>query len=211
WPLGLAAAAAAVTLLRERAGLALALAAPVFPLGNISAGLAWAYGGFALLWLAVNWREPLSGLFLVAGPLLAPLSLLGLLPFAAQRIRGRLHRAAQTFAAVLLAAIAAGLEGRRLPFAGMAPRTLHLEASRGPLAATGRLWHTLAAQPPLLLEGLVLAAAAATLPLVSRRFIPAFGVLLLAGLLAPEPAIPDAAVILTVVATCLGLAVKAES
>jgi Protein kinase domain len=211
WPLGLAAIAAAATLFRERAGLAIALAAPVLPLGNISAGLAWAYGAFALLWLATNWRDPRSGLFLVTGPLLAPLLLLGLLPLAAQRIRGRLRRGAQTFAAVLLAGVAAGLDGGRLPFTGAPPQSPQLAASRDPFAVTGALWHTLAVQPALLLEALVLAAAAATLPLVPRRFIPGFGLLLLGGLLAPDPAFPDAAVILTVVATCFGLAAKAES
>ena len=40
WPVLLALVALATTLLRERAGIALALAVPVFPLGNISLGLA---------------------------------------------------------------------------------------------------------------------------------------------------------------------------
>src|SRR5262249_3334742 len=39
FPIGLAALAAALTLVRERLGLAVALAVPLFPLGNISLGL----------------------------------------------------------------------------------------------------------------------------------------------------------------------------
>jgi hypothetical protein len=36
-------------------------------------------------------------------------------------------------------------------------------------------------------------------------------VALLAGILAPGPALPDAAFVVTILATCLGLAFKAES
>src|SRR5581483_5810211 len=92
WPLGLAAIAAAATLWRERVGLAIALAVPILPLGNVSSGLAWAYAAGALAWLALSWRDPRSGLFFVAGALLAPLSLLGLVPFATQAVRGRARR-----------------------------------------------------------------------------------------------------------------------
>ena len=61
-------------------------------------------------------------LLLAAGPLLAPLGLLGLLPLAAQATRGTVRRAAQAGAAVLLAAVVAGLEHQTLPFgAGAAP------------------------------------------------------------------------------------------
>src|SRR6266516_3595499 len=84
WWLGLAALAAGVTALRPRLGLLLALAVPVLPLGNISLGLAAAYGAAALIWLLLFWRKPAFGLFLAAGPLLAPLALLGLLPLGAQ-------------------------------------------------------------------------------------------------------------------------------
>ena len=80
WDVGLAVAAAVVTLLRPRAGLALALAVPVFPLGNVSAGLAVLYVVVAASWLALSWSDPRSGLFLVAGPLLAPLGALGAAP-----------------------------------------------------------------------------------------------------------------------------------
>jgi hypothetical protein len=210
WPLGLAVLTAAATLLRERAGLALALALPVFPLGNLSSGLAWAYVAFAAGWLALSWRDPRTGLFLVAGPLLAPLSLFGLLPVAAQVVRGRARRAAQVFAAVVFAAIVAGLHGSGLPFTRAADVDVAVAGSRSPSAAAGTLWHALTAQPALLAEAVVLAAAAAALPLARRRSITPFGLLLLFGIVAPDPAIPDAAIVVAVTATCLGLAARIE-
>src|SRR6266516_4132139 len=75
-----------LTLVRPRLGLALALAVPVLPLGNVSA------------WLALSWRAPREGLFLALGPLLAPLSALGLLPLAALGVRSRSRRALQVAA-----------------------------------------------------------------------------------------------------------------
>src|SRR5207342_1191995 len=54
WPGLLAALAAGLTLVRPRLGLALALAAPVFPLGNISFGLAVLYGAIAACWFVVS-------------------------------------------------------------------------------------------------------------------------------------------------------------
>ena len=48
WPLLLAAVAAALMAARARLGLAFTLAVPVFPLGNVSLGLALAYAGLAV-------------------------------------------------------------------------------------------------------------------------------------------------------------------
>jgi Protein kinase domain len=211
WPLGLAAVAAGSTLLRERAGLAIALAVPVLPLGNLSAGLAWAYAALALGWLALTWKNPRTGLFFVAGPLLAPLSLLGLLPLAAQRVRGGLSRALHVFAAVLVAGLVAGIRGGKLPFTGRFAPALELDSTRSPFMATSTIWHALTARPALLFEAIVLAATAAALPHVPRRRIAPFGLALLAGILAPGPALPDAAIVVTILATCLGLAYKSES
>jgi hypothetical protein len=211
WPLALAALACALTLVRERAGLALALAVPVLPLGNLSAGLAWAYAALALGWLALAWKDPRSGLFFVAGPLLAPLSLVGLLPLAAQRLRGGARRAAQVFTAVLAAGLVAGVRCSQLPFTGRLAPPLDLGRTRDPLAAAGAVLQALEARPTLLLEAVVLAAAATVLPYVRRRAILPFGLALMAGILAPAPTLPDAAIVGTILATCLGLAVKAES
>jgi hypothetical protein len=211
WPLGLAAAAAALTLFRERAGLAFALAVPILPLGNLSAGLAWAYATVALAWLALSWKAPRGGLFFAAGPLLAPFSLLGLLPLAGQRLRGSVIRGLEVFAAVLVAAIVAGLRGGTIPFTGGTAPPLELNRTSDPFAAAAVVWHALAAQPVLLFEAFVLAAGAAVLPHVRRRWIAPFGLVLLAGLVAPDPALPDAAIVATILATCLGMAVKRES
>jgi len=57
----------------------------------------------------------------------------------------------------------------------------------------------------------VITAAAVALPRIKRRRIWLFGLLFLAGLLAPDPAVPDAAIVATILATCLGLAVRDES
>ena len=94
---------------------------------------------------------------------------------------------------------------------GTAAAPLGLAGSNSPSAVVGALWHALAAQPVLLVEALALAGAAAALPLSSRRAIPVFGVLLLAGILAPNPAIPNVAVVATITATCLGLAARGDS
>jgi hypothetical protein len=53
-PYVLAAAAAALAFFRPRLGLAFALATAVFPLGNLSVGLAIAYGVVAAAWLALS-------------------------------------------------------------------------------------------------------------------------------------------------------------
>lgn len=211
WPLGLAALAAGSTLFRERVGLALALAVPVLPLGNLSAGLAWAYAALALGWLALSWKNARTGLFFLCGPILAPLSLLGLLPLAAQRLRSGLARAVHVFAAVLMAALVAGLRGGKLPFTGSFAPALDLNSTRSPFTAANTIWDALSARPTLLFEAIVLAAAAAALPHVRRSRIAPFGIALLAGILAPGPALPDAAIVITVLVTCLGLAFKTES
>jgi hypothetical protein len=202
WPLGLAALTVAAALLRERLGLALAFAVPILPLGNVSSGLAWAYAAIALGWLALNWRAPRTGFFFVGGALLGPISLLGLVPFAAQVVPGRIRRAAQAFAAVVFAAIVAGLRADGIGALG-------LDGERSASAAFGALVHALTSSPVLLAEAIVTAVAAAVLP-VSRRQIAPFCVLLLAGLVAPNPSVSDVGIVLAVTATCLGLAARAE-
>src|SRR5581483_8164089 len=83
WAIGLGLLAASLTAVRPRAGLALALAVPVLPLGNVSLGLAVLYGALALAWLVLCWPEPNGGLLFALGPLLAPLSAIALVPLAA--------------------------------------------------------------------------------------------------------------------------------
>jgi len=170
WPFGLAAAAAAATLVRERAGLAFALAVPVFPLGNVSLGLALLYAAIAGAWLAAMWREPRAGLLFALGGLLAPLHALGLLPLAAVPARAAWRRACTALLGVAAAALAAGLRHAALPLAGgPPPRSLGVAEARDPVRVAAALARAAAAHPPLLLTAAVLAAAAAALPLAGRH------------------------------------------
>src|SRR5438105_5013477 len=116
WPLGLAAAGAGLGFLAPRAGLLFALAVAFFPLANVSLGLGIVYAALAAGWAALNWRDARTGLLLAVGPLAAPLAALPLLPLAAQLARGRGRRGVQVAAAVLLAAVVAGVRGVPLPF-----------------------------------------------------------------------------------------------
>jgi hypothetical protein len=165
WPLGLAAAGAALGFVAPRLGMLFALAVAFFPLANISLGLGVVYAVLAAGWTALTWRDPRAGLLLAAGPLLAPLAGLALLPLAAQVARGRARRAAQVAAAVLLAAVVAGLRRVPLPLDGSTPPLgLGVTGSSRPTAVAHALWGQLAAHPVVAAEALILAAAAAVLP-----------------------------------------------
>jgi eukaryotic-like serine/threonine-protein kinase len=165
WAIGLAAGAAAVTALRERLGLAVALAVPVLPLGNVSVGLALAYAALAAVWLALSWREPRGGLLFALGPLLAPAAALGLLPLALSGLRSAPRRAAQAAVAVLAAALVAGLRGVSLPLTGeAAPLGLGVAGAGDPLDVVGSLARAAAAHPALLVEASAFAVLAALLP-----------------------------------------------
>jgi hypothetical protein len=192
WPLGIAATGAALGFTAPRAGLLFALAVAFFPLANISLGLAVLYAVLAAGWAALNWKDARAGLLLAAGPLLAPVAALGLVPLAAQAARGRARRAAQAGAAVLLAALVAGLRRLPLPFDGSAPPLgLGVTGSGRPSAVAHAFWGELTSHPVLIVEALVLAAAAAALPHVRRRGPwPAalFGAALLAGTALAAPA-----------------------
>jgi eukaryotic-like serine/threonine-protein kinase len=152
-----------------RIALAIALAAPVFPLGNLSQSLAVLYGLFALAWLVLCWRDARWGLLFAAGPLLAPLGLLAVVPLAVQPARGAVRRAAQAALAVLAAALVAGVAGARLPLAAGAAGQVGV----GPLDSTeetgSALWQYLTLHPILLAGTAVAALAAALLPQARRR------------------------------------------
>jgi protein kinase-like protein len=204
----------ALAFARPRLGLAFALAVPIFPLGNISSGLAILYAFLACAWLALGWRSPNEGLFLVAGPLLAPIQALGLLPLAAQGVRSPPRRAIQVFAAVLLAALVAGLRHASLPFTGaIPPRGLGIAGSQDPFAVAVALWRALLDRPQLLLEALVLAAAAVAMPFARARGlwgIAGLGAGLIAFTLLPVPAAAAAPLVVSAWATCVILALKAR-
>jgi hypothetical protein len=127
--------------------------------------------------------------------MLAPIAALGLLPLAAQLASGRVRRATQAFAAVLLAALIAGLRKVPLPFDGSTPPLgLGVAGSTRPSAVVHALWSQLALHPVLAGEAAVLAVAAALLPYARNRGpwpAAAFGAALLAGtaLTAPTAAV----------------------
>jgi hypothetical protein len=137
-----------------------------------------------------NLREPRSALAFVAGPLLGPLALLGLLPLLLQRVRGTGRRALQTAAGVLAAGIVAGVRGTALPFTSGAPPKLALHATQSPFSAASALLHALFARPELPVEALLLGAIAAALPFALKRglaWIAGLSACLLAGLVVGAP------------------------
>jgi hypothetical protein len=170
WPLGLAAVAAGLGFAVPRAGLLFALAAAFLPLANISLGLAIVYAVLAVIWAALTWRDARTGLLLALGPMLAPVGGLALLPLAAQAARGRTRRGLQVAAAVLIAAVVAGLRRAPLPFDGSAPPLgLGITGSDKPGAVASVVGHQLLGHPTLITETLVLGLAAAVLPLARSR------------------------------------------
>ena len=144
---------------RRAPGSLFALAVAFFPLANISLGLAIVYAVLAAAWIALSWRDAQAGLLLALGPLLAPLAALALLPLAAQAARGRTRRrAAQVVAAVLLAALVAGLRKVPLPFDGATPPLgLGITGSTHPTAVASALWAAARQHPTLVVEALLLA------------------------------------------------------
>ncbi len=170
WAVGLALAAAAVTMLRERLGLAAALAVPVLPLGNVSFGLAVLYALLAAAWIVLYWREPRGGLLFALGPLLAPFAALGLVPLAASGLRAGPRRAAQAAAAVLVAGLVAGIRGVSLPFTGSPPPLgLGLGGAEDPFDVLGTLARAAGAHQALVVESCVFAAVALALPFAQAR------------------------------------------
>ncbi|MGN6799287.1 MAG: serine/threonine-protein kinase [Gaiellaceae bacterium] len=200
WPLGLAASASALGFASPRAGLLFALLTAFFPLANISIGLALVYAALAVLWAALNWKDARTGLLLTAGPLASPLAALPLLPIIAQAAHGRARRALQVAAAVLLAAIVAGIRRVPLPFDGSTPPLgLGLAGSTRPTAVAHVLWGQMVAHPEITAEALVLAVAAAALPHARGRG-PWPAVFFAGALLALTATIAPAAALLPLIA-----------
>jgi hypothetical protein len=212
WPIGLALLAGAAVFLHTRAGLAFALAIPILPLGNYSAGAAAVYAVSALLLLVLSWREPRTGVFFALGPLLAPIAALALLPLAALTIRSPIRRAAQVGLAILAAGLVAGIRGSPLPFDGAAaPAGLGFAASGDPFVVLSALWEALAARPALWVETLVLATVAALLPFARARGPWALAILgagFLAAALLAAPTVAAAPIAVAVWATCVAVAVR---
>jgi serine/threonine-protein kinase len=191
WPPALAAAVVVLAglgaWLHPRLGLAIALAAPVFPIGNVSQSAALLYGGFALAWLVLAWRDARFGLLFVSGPLLAGIGLVGAVPLAVQPARGAVRRGAQAAVAVLAAVLVAGIAGEALPPSGELAPTLSIAPGDAPLEVVLALFTALAAAPLVLVAAAGAAAAAVILPWArrwSRYGVLAVGAALLAAVIA---------------------------
>ena len=192
-----------------------ALAAPIFPLGNVSLGLAVAYAAVASAWFALFAREPRWALLPAVGPLLGPVGALPLLPLLVRPLRSPLRRAAAAAAAVGVAGAAAGVRGTPLPLTGADPPLgLGLAGSDDAGAVARALVEAAGAHPHLVLPALVLAAAAAALPYAEARGrwgVAAFGGGLLAALLLPAPAISALPVVACVWLLCAAVAARTAS
>ncbi len=208
WAPALALAAAATAAVRPRAGLALALATPMLPLGNLSLGLALLYGVLATAWLALAWRDARAGLAFLAGPLLAAVGLIALVPLAVQAARGSARRAFQAAASVGVAAIAAGMRGTSLPF-GANPTTLDPAGLESPVEAARVL---LEAMPPAIgLEALAFAAIAVAIPWATSLWrIAGLGAGMLATTLLLAPAAAAVPLVAAAWLTCAVLAWRHE-
>jgi hypothetical protein len=175
WPFLLGVLVAMAALLNPTAGLALALAIPILPLGNASLGLAVVYSAFAAVWLAVFWRDPRSSFFFLAGPALAAFQALPLVTVAFSDARGVLRRGALAAAAALCAAAVTGIR---------TGKSLDLHATSSPRGALTALTDYLAASPEIWIGAAVLAAATLAVPFARSRGlwgIAAWGSAFLAG------------------------------
>ena len=195
WPPALVAAivlgAALATWFSPRVGLAVALAAPIFPLGNLAEGAAVLYGGIAVGVLVLGWRDPRFALVLASGPLLAPLGLLALVPLAVQPARGVVRRGTQAVLAVIAASLVAASAGDELPLTA-APGRLDVAPQDSASEIGARFWESATADPALVLGAATLGLAAAILPWARRRSrygVLAVGTVLLAAAVATRTSI----------------------
>ncbi len=170
WPFALGALAGLVALRAPRAGLAVALAVPLLPLGNVALGLAAAYVVLALAWIALFRDDPRSSLLFVAGPLLAPVAALGVVAALALRAGDPVRRAALAGAATVTAGVAAALAGTRFPLGEALPASLSALGESEGLGDSARvIVGGLVLEPALLLLALVVALAALAAPAARAR------------------------------------------
>ncbi|OFW74267.1 MAG: hypothetical protein A2Y55_00120 [Actinobacteria bacterium RBG_16_68_12] len=213
WPPGLVAAIVLGTGLAAafdpRLGLAIALAAPVFPLGNHAQGAALAYAAFALGWLALCWSDARRGLLFVSGPLLAAVGALALVPLAVWPARGTARRAAQGAVAVLSAAAVVGITGGDLPLAGGPAESLEIAPGDAPRDVAVALWGLLTAHPVVLAAAVGVSIASAILPWArrqSRYGVAAVGAVLTGGTIAVGAGIASIFLVIAVWGTAAAVA-----
>jgi hypothetical protein len=163
WPFLLAAIVALAALRSPSTGLVAALAVPILPLGNLSLGLAIAYGAVATAWFIAFRRDSTAGLLFAAGGILAPIGAVPLLPLVALGARGPIRRALAAAGGVLAGAAVCALVGRALPLTEDPPGTSRaLAGLEGPVDAAGAVLGAVAAHPAVALGALVVGLAAAT-------------------------------------------------
>lgn len=213
WPprlgLVLALAAGALALRWPRLGLALALFMPVLPLGNEARGAAILWAAAAAGWLVLSWRRPHAGAVFAAGALLGSTGLLALVPLVVQPARGAALRAAHAAAAVMAAALVAGVRGAPLPLTGAVVGDLDVAGAERPADVLGAVADVLRANQALVTTALVLALVAAILPR-ARGFglwgVAGLGALQLGLVLLLAPGAPWLGVVAGTWALCLILA-----
>ena len=197
WPLAIGAVAGTLAIFDQRLALTFCLAVPILPLGNHSLGLAVAYAAAAAAWLALSWRDPRTGLFLAAGPLLAAVGLLAALPVVAMPVKGAARRGFVVLTAVLASAAVAGVS--RLSRLGIAESDRPGEA----VAALAR-----ALERITVVQAVTLALVAVLLPLARGRGAWAatgLAAFMIAAPLLLAPALPALGVVLVAWLICLGL------
>jgi eukaryotic-like serine/threonine-protein kinase len=205
----LALAAAAATIKAPRIGLAIALFIPIFPLGNVAQAAAVAYAAFAVAWLAVFWRDARAGLLFVAGPVLATVGAIAVLPLVVQPARGRARRALQAFTGVLAAAAVAGVRGHPLPLTGSIVPNLGIDGTTRVTDVVQAISMVVQDNIGLVVVAGVLALAAAALPDARRRGVKGIAVLgigqiaLIVGL---APLVAPLSIVLGTCVLCGGLA-----
>ena len=206
----LLAIAAGLAMLRApRIGLAIALFVPVFPLGNVAQAAALVYAALAVAWLALCWRDARAGLLFVAGPLLASIGAIALLPLAVQPARGRVRRALQAFAGVFAAVAVAGLRGSPLPLTGSSVPNLGADGSTGIATVVRPLAALLQSNAGFAAVALVLALSAALLPDARKRGlrgIALLGACQIGLFLLLAPSLPALSLVLGTLVLCAVLA-----
>ena len=173
----LALAAAAAAIKAPRVGLAIALFIPIFPLGNVAQAAAVTYAAFAVAWLAVFWRDARAGLLFVAGPVLAAVGAIAVLPLVVQPAPGRARRALQAFTGVLAAAAVAGVRGQPLPLTGSIVPNLGIDGTTRVPDVVQAISIVVQDNIGLVVVAGVLALSAAVLPDARRRGLKGIAVL----------------------------------
>lgn len=201
----LAIVSAAAMFRSPRLGLAIVLFVPVFPLGNVALAAALTYATVAAGWLAVSWREPRRGLTFVAGPLLALVGALALLPLAVQPAGDRARRALHAVVAVAAAALVAGLHGRPLPLTESVVPNLGVDGSTSVPVVLHAVGAVVAENSALLTFAMILALASIFLPDARRRgpiAISALGVAQIGLALILARSLPALPIVLGTTALC---------